>query len=495
MVGAMSAAYARGMTLSSKGRHVEAIAEFEAALADQPGDTRVLFALGNTAQTLGLADAAAQFFRKVLDFEPARLEALVNLANLLRARGQFAEAISLLTPALARAPGSPELHLTLGSAFREQGDAETASVHYRAALEIRPNYAPALANLADLLCDAGDIEQARTLYDRAIRSEPGNAQARLNRAILHLTQGDLKDGWRDYAARIDVPGKVPPMERQTRLAPWTGGSLKRTRLLVRAEQGIGDQILFAGLIPDLAARALAEGGSVVLECEPRLAPLFARSFPGVTVKPALFQGASADYGWLKAAGGASAVTLMGSLPRTLRGSLDTFPNPYRFLVPDADETARWQNIVGPGAVGICWRSGKAGGHRSLQYAPLEAWGEFLRHVPRGIVCVQYDATADEIAALERASGKTIIVPQGIDQKSELDRACALMAALASVVTAPTAVAGLSAGAGTRTFKALYSNSWTALGQSYEPFTPACECVMPRLAGDWSDVFAQIAARL
>ena len=68
------------------------------------------------------------------------------------------------------------------------------------------------------------------------------------------------------------------------MAAWTGGSLKKKRLLVRAEQGVGDQILFASLIPDLAARADAEGGSVVLECEPRLVPLFARSFPGVTVQ-------------------------------------------------------------------------------------------------------------------------------------------------------------------------------------------------------------------
>ena len=80
------------------------------------------------------------------------------------------------------------------------------------------------------------------------------------------------------------PGwKFPAKCRATeqRLAPWTGGSLKSKRLLVRAEQGVGDQIMFASLIPDLAARARAEGGSVILECEPRLVPLFARSFPGV----------------------------------------------------------------------------------------------------------------------------------------------------------------------------------------------------------------------
>lgn len=495
----MSAAYAEGLKLSSQGRHVEAIARFEQALTVKPDDARVLFALGNTAHVLGLAGPAEQFFRQVLTLEPGRKEALVNLANLLRAAGQFDAAIALLDPALAREPGAVEFHLTLGSAWREKGEADKAIAHYRAALDGDPNYAPALANLADMLCDAGDRAAARTLYDKAIRCDPKNPQARLNRAILHLLNGDLKDGWRDYAARTEVPGKVPVISGEQRLAPWTGDSLKKKRLLVRAEQGVGDHVLFASLIPDLAARARAEGGSIVLECEPRLVPLFARSFREVTVRAAAIRtvGAvlAADYGWLKAAGGASAAVLMGNLPRYLRGTLDAFPTPHTFLAPDADEVARWKAVFGPGAIGICWRSGKAGGHRSIQYAPLEAWGAFLRETGRNFVCVQYDATPDEIAELERMSGRKILVPQGIDQKTELDRAAALLAALDIVVTAPTAVSWLAAGVGTPTLKVLYDTSWTALGQSFEPFAPSCQCVMPRQRGDWRDVFKQVRAKI
>jgi tetratricopeptide (TPR) repeat protein len=484
--------YDQGQMLSSEGRHLEAIARFEAALAAAPEDPKILFALGNTASALGLPQPAEVFFRRVLAAEPGRLEALVNLGNLLRANGQFAAAIALLEPAAAQEPQSPEVMLTLGSAFRESGDEANAVRCYRAALAARPNFAPALANLADLLCNAGERDEARTLYDQAIKSDPGNAQARLNRAILHFLGSDLKEGWRDYEARLSLPGKVPPSA--LRLPAWRGDSLKRTRLLVRAEQGVGDQILFASLVPELARRAAAEGGSVILECEPRLAPLFARSFPGAAVKPAQFKtvngAAIADYAWLKQAGGATAATPMGSLAKYLRPKIDSFPRPHAFLTPDADETARWKNIFGARAIGICWRSGKVGGHRAIQYAPLQAWGEFLRAMQGTPVCVQYDATADEIAALEAVSGRKIIVPQGIDQKRELDRACALLAALDAVVTAPTAVAWLAAGAGVLTFKILYDVSWTALGESYEPFAPSCVCVMPAQRGDWADTFAK-----
>ena len=132
---------------------------------------------------------------------------------------------------------------------------------------------------------------------------------------------------------------------------------------------------------------------MILECEPRLVPLFARSFPGAhgasPPRSAAIGGtAIADYGWLKAAGGANAAILMGSLPRYLRGSLDNFPAPHSFLMPDADEVARWKNVFGDERHRHLLAQRQAGGHRSVQYAPLEAWGAFpARAAAAPIVCV------------------------------------------------------------------------------------------------------------
>jgi Flp pilus assembly protein TadD len=492
-------AYDQGLKFASAGRHFEAIECFEQALASAPSDTRVLFALGNTACALGQAAMARQFFSQVLAIEPGRMEALVNLANLLRGEGQFEAARTLLEPALARSPQSPELNLTLGSVWRESGDHDRAAIYYRAALAQSPNYAPALSNLADLLADDGQIEEARTLYGAAIKSDPGNAQARLNRAVLNLLTGNLKDGWRDYAARLDVPGKVPATEQ--RLADWTGGPLKKVRLLVRAEQGVGDQIMFASLFGEITAKAMSEGGSVVIECEPRLVPLFARSFPDAMVRACELKNAAgrvtADYGWLKAAGGANAAIPMGSLPRYLRKDVTAFPPDHVFLKPADGEMIRWHGVFAAAgaspAIGLCWRSGKSGGHRAVQYAPLAAWADFIKDLPGMLVSAQYDATAEEIAELENRSGRKILVPDELDQKNELDRTAAMLSSLDVLVSAPTAVSWLGAGAGVPTLKMLYDTSWTGFGQAYEPFAPSCTLVMPKQRGDWTDGFAQAKA--
>jgi hypothetical protein len=129
----------------------------------------------------------------------------------------------------------------------------------------------------------------------------------------------------------------------------------------------------------------------------------------------------------------------------------------------------------------------------VQYAPLEMWGAFLRNLPGAIVSCQYDASAEEITALEQASGRKIFVPPGLDQKNELDRTAAMLSVLDRVISAPTAVSWLAAGAGVKTIRLNYHVSWTAFGQAYEPFAPACTVIGPKRPGDWSAAFDQLAS--
>jgi hypothetical protein len=235
----------------------------------------------------------------------------------------------------------------------------------------------------------------------------------------------------------------------------------------------------------------------------RLVPLFARSFPDVVVHASDMEkregAVHAHYDWLKSIGGANFAVEMGTLPRTLRSDIAKFPRSDAYLDADEIEILDWTSSLndcedGP-FVGICWRSGKMTEGRASQFAPLEAWADFLCDLDATPVCLQYDATQDEIEKLGELSGREIIVPGDIDQKRELDCACALVSALDAVVSAPTAVAWLSAGAGVPTYKILRDTSWTSFGCDYEPFAPSCQCIMPAIPGDWSDVFVKAKAAI
>src|SRR5258708_1031839 len=276
--------YAEGLAASGEGRHADAIACFERALRESPDDARVLFALGNTAAALGHAGAAENFFRRVLTQEPGRLEALVNLANLLRRNGRTAEVIALIKPALEVNPELGELWLTLGSALREAGDETRAQAFYQEALRLSPDNAAALGNLADLFADQGDVDQALSLYQQVLTREPDNAQARLNRAILLFLKGQLRSGWREYEYRHRSKQRIIVADQG--LAVWAGRRADGMILLITAEQGIGDQIMFASVIPSLAQTCAPVYGRLIVENDQRLVPLFSRSFPDVTVHSA-----------------------------------------------------------------------------------------------------------------------------------------------------------------------------------------------------------------
>src|SRR6185295_15345244 len=214
---------------------------------------------------------------------------------------------------------------------------------------------------------------------------------RWHRATALLLRGDYARGWPEHEARKSIRGGA--IHREFPYPEWDGAPLGDGALLVYAEQGVGDEIMFASCIPDLAAR----GVHCVLECAPRLASLFGRSFPAVTVHGAARDG-SRD--WLGAYPALRAQSAIGSLPRFLRNAPEAFPARGGYLVPDARRTESWRArlaALGPGIkIGISWRGGTPktrGRLRSMAPAELQP---LLALEHARFVSLQYGAPEPEL---------------------------------------------------------------------------------------------------
>ena len=99
------------------------------------------------------------------------------------------------------------------------------------------------------------------------------------------------------------------------------------------EQGIGDEIWFASIVPELIERAR---GCTVL-CAPKLVSLFARSFPDAHVTAKLDAIAPGEVFDVQVAAASAA--------RWLRPTLASFPNRPSYLIADPQRVAYWRERI------------------------------------------------------------------------------------------------------------------------------------------------------
>src|SRR5690606_39069215 len=122
---------------------------------------------------------------------------------------------------------------------------------------------------------------------------------------------------------------------------------------VRGEQGIGDEISFASILPDL----IKTQKHIVLDAHDKLAGLLARSFPEIEVHPTRMQKPS-DKDW-RDGRKFDAHCLIGSLAYHKRKKHEDFPG-TPFLVADPERRLQWKALLDtlPGKkVGIAWTGG------------------------------------------------------------------------------------------------------------------------------------------
>lgn len=487
------------------GDFASSVQAYESALALIPDHAEIANDLGRLAYRMGMREQAEKLFRHFLDRYPNHYEGANNLACAIRDQGRQDEAIAVLKPAIHEAPEQPMLWNTLGTVVGEQGDLATSIVFFEEAMRLEPGIAKARYNRGNARLALGDTEGALADVDHALTeaADPGEqAMMRFMRSTALLLLGRLQEGWDEYESRLDhnfADAPLFPFE-----APrWEPGTpLAGKRLLVVGEQGLGDEVLFANVFPDLI-RDLGPDGRLVAAVEHRLAPLFARSFPQAEIGPhatGCYMGRT-----VRAAPFADELepvdlwTPMASLLRHYRGDLDRFPTKAGYLTPAPDRVEHWRRALAeapPGRkVGLLWKSAVDLNARHRFFSPFEQWAAVLRTPGVAFVNLQYGDCAEEIAWARRELGVDIWTPPGVDLKQDLDEVAALACALDLTVGFANATANLAAACGAPAWLISPPGAWPRLGTDRYPWYPQMRVFAARTYGDWGTVMDEIAAAL
>ena len=114
-------------------------------------------------------------------------------------------------------------------------------------------------NYGNALSHAGRFAESERVYTSVFQQEPNNFTAHWNRAHHVLARHAFAEGWREYRYRLQVDDVW--QRRLIPFAPYKGEPLDGKTLLISAEQGLGDQIMFASCIAE--ARALVALSSAI----------------------------------------------------------------------------------------------------------------------------------------------------------------------------------------------------------------------------------------
>ena len=494
------------MALERMGHLHKALITYERAFELDPEDPELLINLGLTAWNLKLTDGAAKMFQLYIASQPDSPLGYNNLGSVQGDMGEVDQAIETLRAALYRMPEEAMLWNSLATVLAENSRADESLVFYEEAARLAPSFARAYHNLGFAYQHLSQMDKALVSYDRALELVVDPAErieTQHSRSICLIGLGKIEEGFREYEIRNNERFRCY-FHHMIDAPRWHGEDVRGKKLLLVGEQGLGDEIMFSTILPD-AYKAVGETGKLQICVDPRMVPLYQRSFPNAEVGTYDDRTLIDDNGnkALRLIPFASKDNLpdywapMGSALQYYRKSLSDFPH-KQFLFPDDKRVAEYKQKLAtlPGKkVGICWRSMLMTGKRAKYFSPIDAWGDLLKTPGIIFVNLQYGDSAPDIARAEEKFGVKIHSIEGLDLKDDIDGTAALCRALDLVVSAPTAAAHTAASVGAEVWYLSVGLGWPQLGTAQYPWYANTRVYWPEKFGDWDAVMPRFAGDL
>ncbi len=370
----------------------KAVHECTALLDKNANDSLALFLIGQIYAEAERFGMASHIFKRVTDIRPEKSEAWNNLGMAYEGMKNHSEAMKMFRKAWS--------------------------------IEKRGNYA---SNIGNCYLSQQDYNQAIEWAQKARQIDPNAGRSVL--AMASLAVNDWPTGWDNYEALLG--GKFRK-ETQYQNEPRWDGTPGKT-LIVYGEQGLGDEVMYASCLPDVAKE-----NKVVLECDKRLESLFRRSFPNVAVYGTRREAVD----WLDKYHFEGRCSI-GTLPKFFRRSAELFPGtPY--LKADPERVEQWKALFKGKTVGIAWSGGSKHNKREARAIGLEAFRPLIEAHPEITwVSLQYKDPTEEIDA----SGLPVKHWKRATMTDDYDDTAGLVAALDMVIGVHTSVHHLAGALG------------------------------------------------
>jgi len=430
-----------GCTLLHLGNLDDAVAAFCNTISLNQNYAEAHSNLGVVFEKQGKLDEAIMSYNSAIAEKPDYAEAYYNLGIALKGKGQLEAAISAYSKAISIKPDYAQAYNNLGTVLQEQNKIKEALSYHKEALIIKPDFGEAYYNLGVAYKDLGRLDEAIAAYQTALSVEPDHARAHKNLGHIYWSRLEFARAfelleWRWLGER-DFIGQRYESSKPT----WDGSEGKE--VFAWSEQGIGDEIMFSSMIAELNNKS----NKLTVECDPRLVPLYERSFPAnVSFVNSRKKIRCDDY---------DSQIAIGSLLKHFRHELSDFAHVSAgWLRADPDRTAvlkeKLRALGTDRIIGLSWRTKASRAEAQSRNIPLEILAKFLKQVPGTYVNLQYGDVTQDLLDVNTANEMNILSIDGVDTFYDIDGLAALISACDLVISIDNSTVHLAGALGVDT---------------------------------------------
>lgn len=284
-------------------------------------------------------------FERAYEFDSTKAELLINLGAVLRNLGDLDRSLEYLSKAINLDSANPAAWLNKGVTLDSLGQLSLAIAAYEEAIKLDKNYLEAYSNKGNSEMGLGLFQSAHHSFQAALSISPKDVDTLSNYSVLKLFEGNFSDGWLEYESRLYCGSKIfNPYEQIPKLESLS--NVENKKILVWAEQGLGDSIQFYRYVGQLAL--LSKKVTLVVQSE--LLELLSSNGSEITI---------AKFGEVDVDQFNCQCALM-SLPYLFKTNLDTIPSDVPYIKVDQEKVIYWQDKLSKHdglKVGLVWSGG------------------------------------------------------------------------------------------------------------------------------------------
>jgi tetratricopeptide (TPR) repeat protein len=406
------------------------------------------------------AGATAELY---LRENPDDAQAWAILSAVYKQAGREAAAYIMARRSTELRPDRPETWVCQGFAAQALWKTDEAIDCYRKSLQRAGNDKQRALynnNIASVYLDLGQFTKAEGFVDASLKLDPDDISARHNKGLCLLARRDWAKAWDFYSASIGSSQRTEfrylgnrPQGPEPR---WNGKPFAGT-LVIFGEQGLGDEVCAASVIPEIAAQQKAAGGRLIIDCDKRLEGLFKRSFQGVTVHGTRWD---KQLSWPDTDRDIGASIAGFEVLKHYRTKNEDFPG-TAYLTACPDRVKQWKALLPKKpTIGVCWTGGTWKNAGSFRQMPLDQWKPIFDAIDANWVSLQYkDASKDiEGTPVKQYSWATLT--------KDYDDTAALVASCDLVLGMQTSVHHLAGALGVPSWIVLPKTSQWRYGEEY-----------------------------